>query len=200
MVTASSAVTVVNSKPRFPRAAAITVTRELVALMRDRNQRLIVAGSLRRGKKDVGDIELLYIPMLVAGPRLDLFTPAVSVPAVDILLADLIARRVIEKRLNKEGSETWGPSNKLARHVASGIPIDFFASTTAHWYCDLVCRTGGSQNNIRISTAAQKKGWQYKPYSPGFRNLASGEWIPIRSEREAFELVGLKYLEPWERE
>lgn len=52
---------------------------------------------------------------------------------------------------------TWGDKNKLAIHIPSGIHVDFFATTERAWHNYLVCRTGGAENNIAISTAAQKK-------------------------------------------
>lgn len=46
----------------------------------------------------------------------------------------------------------WGEKNKLAVHVRTGIPVDFFAATEANWWNYLVCRTGGEQNNIAIAS------------------------------------------------
>ena len=36
------------------------------------------------------------------------------------------------------------------------------------------------------------------PYGAGFTD-GHGNLVPVTSERDVFELVGLKYLEPWER-
>ena len=84
------------------------------------------------------------------------------------------------------------------RHVPSGIPVDLFATTEACWFNYLVCRTGGADNNLAICFAAQRAGWKWTPYGPGFTR-GSGEVHLVRSEREVFEFVGLPYLEPEQR-
>lgn len=48
-------------KPKFPRQAALDATREILATLRPGCARVIVAGSLRRRREEVGDIEILYI-------------------------------------------------------------------------------------------------------------------------------------------
>jgi len=44
--------------------------------------------------------------------------------------------------------------------------------------------------------AAQKRGWQWKPYTNGFQDVESLEQMPVGSERDVFEIVGLAYHEP----
>lgn len=182
-------------KTKYPRADALAVVLQLLPRL-EPCERIIIAGSLRRRKELVGDIEVLYIPRF-QDTKLDLFKPTLS-NLTDIALQKLITEGVIEPRRNAIGIISWGDRNKLARHLPSGIPIDLFAANSENWFNYLVCRTGPGESNIRISTAAQGKGWKWKPYSPGFLD-ASGQLIPVHSEREVFELVGLPYLEPWER-
>jgi DNA polymerase/3'-5' exonuclease PolX len=162
----------------------------------DITDRLVVAGSLRRRKLEVGDVEILYVPKLVS-QTVDFFTSC-SVSAVDLMLADLLGKNIIAKRTNKNGSVMWGEKNKLAVHVASGIPVDFFAATEANWFNYLVCRTGGAENNCQIASAAQAKGWKWNPYGAGFMD-DRGLIVQVKSERDVFELVELPYREPWER-
>jgi len=187
-----------SDKPKFARAVALEVAREVCALLKPHCEpdRLIVAGSLRRRKEQVGDVELVYVSKLELAAA-DLFSVD-SVPVVDRVLSGLLAAGTVGKRHTVTGAETWGPKNKLAFHIASGVPLDFFATTEAAWFNYLVCRTGGAANNTWIAGAALRKGWRWNPYGAGFTDR-SGELVPVRSEREAFELVGLPYREPWER-
>jgi DNA polymerase/3'-5' exonuclease PolX len=55
-------------KQRFPRADALKVARFLCITLADHCEKLICAGSLRRRKAEVGDIELLFIPDTVMEP------------------------------------------------------------------------------------------------------------------------------------
>lgn len=188
-----------SDKPKFPRSEAIAAAREILALLPA--DRVIVAGSLRRRRPLVGDIEILYIPKIhhCQDPA-ELLPRTVETNVSDIFIEDVLirAKRMIRRRENVIGRTTWGPSNKLAVHVRSGIPVDFFATSESAWYNYLVCRTGGAENNVRIASAAQKKGWTWHPYAKGFTD-DQGRVVTVKSERDVFDLVNLPYLEPWER-
>lgn len=185
-------------KTKFPRRAALLVAKELCDILKPVTDRLIVAGSLRRRKLEVGDVEILYIPKRGQGIRVDMFTPAKPQNLTDLALDQLLAQGVIAKRQNVKSSEVWGEKNKLAIHAASGIPVDFFSTEANFWFNYLVCRTGGAENNRQIAMAANRKAWTWNPYRAGFSG-AVGQFIQVRSERDVFELVGLPYREPWDR-
>lgn len=183
------------SKTKYPRSAALAVAKELCDLQR-LCDRLICAGSLRRRKLEVGDVEILYIPKFATVP--DGLFDQKRVSLVDVALDEMLKAGIIAKRRNVNGSEMWGEKNKLAVHVASGIPVDFFATTEASWFNYLVCRTGGAENNRQIAMAANNKGWTWNPYGGGFTD-EHGQIVPVKSEQDVFVLVGLPYREPWER-
>ena len=184
-------------KTKFPRAAALAVAKELCELLKPLTDRLVVAGSLRRRKLEVGDVEILFIPQMVTVP--DGLFDSKQVSRVDALLEVLLRPPpIVSKRLSASGSTAWGAKNKLAVHVASGIPVDLFTATAENWFNYLVCRTGSAESNMAICNAAIARGWKWNPYGAGFTD-AHGDLVPVTSERDVFELVGLKYLEPWER-
>ena len=186
-------------KTKFPRAAALAVAAELCDALRPVTSRLIVAGSLRRRKAAVGDVEVLFVPRFHTEP--DGFFDTKEVNLADDLLGLLLAKGALARRKNVNGSEMWGAKNKLALHVASGIPVDLFTATEESWFNYLVCRTGPGESNIAIASAAQAKGWKWNPYGAGFSRqigLTTEQHI-VTSEREAFEFVGLPFKEPWER-
>lgn len=188
-----------SDKRKFPRAAAIAVAKEICNVLKPLCDRLVVAGSLRRRKMEVGDVEILYVPKIrMVKPTDDFFAPPAPVNDVDSILISLLHVGILKKRLTMMGSETWGLKNKLAIHVKSGIPVDFFAAAEENWFNYLVCRTGGAQNNVEIASAAQRKGWKWHPYGAGFTDQHGGTHF-VMSEEEVFELAGLKYKQPWER-
>lgn len=190
--------TLPHPKTKYPRAVALEVVRGLMPYLQPACEegRFIIAGSLRRRKLEVGDIEILYIPRVAEVPA-DFFSTEL-VDLVDKVLEQLLAKGVIEKRTNVKGSAVWGEKNKSARHIATGIPIDFFEANQRNWFNYLVCRTGNAASNIAICEAARAKGWRWNPYGPGF-TVEEGKVWPVISEQQVFERVGLKYLEPWER-
>lgn len=183
-------------KKKYDRKLAIKVAKEVTNWLLGSCERLVVAGSLRRRKLLVGDVEILYIPEFKI-EKVDLLTEA-PVNQADVCLENLIKIGIIAKRKNVNGSEVWGEKNKLAVHVASGIPVDFFSTTAPCWFNYLVCRTGGARNNTLIAEAYQRRGLKWNPYSIGYSDRA-GEAHPNNSEAEVYEHAKLKYLHPWER-
>lgn len=187
------------SEKRFPRAVALKVAEEILCALAGAASRVEVAGSLRRRRPDVGDIELIYIPIVHQMPdSADMFG-TVEVSLADVCIAGLEKAGTLERRLSALGRETYGPKNKLMRHVASGIPVDLFAATKETWWNYLVCRTGPAELNRQICVAAQRKGWKWNPYGVGFSN-AAGEVVPMGSEAEVFAFVGLPCLAPDSRQ
>ncbi len=166
---------------KHPRAAAIAVAKEIVTLINPVCDRLVVAGSLRRRKAMVGDVEILYIPRIETR-KVDLLHTA-EIDLVAEVLRQACASNILQPRIGKTGNTIWGDSNKLAVHVASGIPIDFFKTDSERWANMLVCRTGSAENNIRIATAAQAKGLQWLPYGAGFFDKANKRVIKVASEQ-----------------
>jgi DNA polymerase/3'-5' exonuclease PolX len=185
-----------SDKVRYPRSDAMAVAKELCAALKPVTEKLVVAGSLRRRKPMVGDVEILFVPKMIE-VKFDLFN-TLKVSAADAYLEQMLKAAVLKKRLNAKGHSMWGEKNKLAVHVSSGIPVDLFTATEENWFNYAVCRTGGAQTNVRICEAAQARGWKWNPYGPGFTDHL-GETRKVTSELDVFEFVGLKYLEPWER-
>ena len=187
------------SKTKYPRADALAVAKELCDHLKPYCQRLIVAGSLRRRKAEVGDVEILYVPTMATEP--DGLFGGREYSLADHHIDAAFACGIIAQRKNVRGSTTWGPKNKLAMHIASGIPVDFFATTAEAWYNYLVCRTGPAESNIAICQASIAKGWRWNPYAAGFSRQqgVETEIYLVTSERDVFDFVGLPFRDPWER-
>jgi len=166
---------------------AKAIAENIKAVLESSCQRIVIAGSIRRQKPDVGDIELLCIPIYIAG-----------VDILDARIKALIRFNMLGYRLNKLGRKVYGPKNKLLTHLPSGIGVDIFSTDEECWPVALVVRTGGKVSNMRIATAALKQGYRFHAYGRGF-STPSGE-IVCHSEREVFGVVGLSYLEPWKRD
>jgi len=158
-----------------------------------------IAGSLRRLKPTVGDAEVLFVPRRELAPcGSELFDVPTDLAAAAI--KGLCTMKWLEPRRNAKGQLTWGELIKLTRHVATGVPIDFFTATKENWWNYLVCRTGPAESNLAICAAARARGWKWEPYSSGFVDVNDATHRAVmESERAVFEFVGLKYLEPKDR-
>ena len=187
-----------SEKKRFPLEQAEEIGRELVDLLRPWCEIVEIAGSIRRRKKTVGDIEIVYVPRFVLAA--DGFFDSKKTSAADIALARLEQSGIIARREHEEGGVmSWGEKNKLAVHLASGIPVDFFATAGDCWPNYLLCRTGGALNNTRIAMAAKSRGLKWHPYGKGFEVLKTGTMFPVKSEADVYRLAGLPYLPPEKR-
>ncbi len=188
-------------KPRWPRADALAVAKRLSAALAPYCERIEIAGSLRREKPTVGDIELLYIPRVTQEPDPNsLLGDLLPVNQADREIAILQRTGILARRLNCKGAEMFGPLNKLMLHRYTEIPVDLFATTEAAWFNYLVCRTGGADNNVAICEAARARGYKWNPYAEGFTNLRSGLSQPMHSEEHVFTFVGLPFLPPNQRQ
>ncbi len=191
-----------SGKIKHPREAALVVARELTAALRElcEPQRFVWAGSLRRMKPEVGDVEIVYVPRveLRRDPE-DLLGREIPTNLVDAKLGEWLAGGVIAKRVGERGGTAWGEQNKLARHVASGIGIDFFQANRRNFWSLLVCRTGSAESNMRVCVAAESRGEKWDPYQ-GFLDRLTGELLFVpESEAALFAHVRLPFLEPKER-
>ena len=99
----------------------------MIGRMRPHCEKVEWAGSVRRHKHLVGDIEILFIPQIAPEMDLsvDLFEPRMMNFA-ERILDEMLRDGTLAKRPNAKGQVAWGPKNKLAVHVATGLPVDLF--------------------------------------------------------------------------
>lgn len=185
-------------KTKFPRAVAQEALEDIEIRLAMFTEQFIAAGSFRRRRQEVGDLEILYVPKLIPVASVDLFERK-EVNAAELAIEEMLARGVLKKRLNVQGRSAWGAQNKLAVFVASGLPVDLFATTKEAWNNYLVCRTGPAELNILIAQRAKRNGWKWNPYGVGFQCLTKAKRRAVQSEREVFEFVQLPYIEPADR-
>jgi len=175
------------------RGDALKVAKELCALLQPHCERLIVAGSLRRRRLIVGDVELLYIPK--TSKQKDGFFDEIDLDHAEQAIQSLLTAGIIDKRPNVNGHFTWGRQNKLAIHKASGIPVDLFATDEKRWWVSKVIRTGGKDTNLMLTTGAQKLGRKLHAYGAGFTDTDGSELVCC-SEEDVFKHAGVPYQEP----
>jgi DNA polymerase/3'-5' exonuclease PolX len=177
-------------KTRCPLGRAEEIADEVLKLLETSCERIVIAGSIRRRKPEVGDIEILAIPKYGG--------LSCHVNLLDQETLDLMHRGILDFRLSKRGRRAFGQKNKLMVHLPSGLAVDVFSTDERCWPVALVARTGGKVTNQRIAVAAIRKGCHLQAYGSGF-STPQGDVI-CKSERDVFEFVGLPYLEPEQRE
>ena len=184
-------------KKQYPHALALSVADEIVARLKPARERIAIAGSLRRLKDTVGDIEILYVPRMTT--RQDGLFDEKIVSVAEEVIDGLLDKSYFQKRPSKTGVYTWGMANKFGFHVDSDIPVDLFSTDSARWWVSLVIRTGSKETNLRLTMGANKLNRTLNAYGIGVTDRLTGEVTPARSEQDVFALCGVPWLEPRHR-
>ncbi len=189
-----------KTKRRWSLKKAEEVAEYLRMLLTSCCKNIVVAGSIRRRKSTVGDIELLCIPLVLV--MSDMFGgPADRVDMLDRSLQELVREGILDYRRNSKGKHLgYGLKNKFMVHVASGsgIPVDVFSTTKENWAMSLVVRTGPAAFNKRLMAAAQALGMRGHAYGSGF-STPDGSTLVCHTEEEVLAAVGWPYTPPEER-
>jgi len=148
----------------------------LLYYLKDENiVKISVAGSLRRMKAIVNDIDI--IASVKTGKEHDMllkFTKSEHVKRI-ISIGDTKATVVLK----------------------NGIQADMRVVKPEEYYTALQYFTGSKEHNIQIRVIAKEKGYLLSEYELKHRD--TDERVPINSEEEIYEKLGLQYPEPIKR-
>ena len=176
----------------WPRAEALAVAEDLIILLQPVCERIEIAGSVRRKKALVGDIELVVVSK--EAPSTSLWLER---PRLDARILELIGEGVLNYRLNKNGHRAFGPKNKLLVHVPSGISVDLFSTTAENFGMAWVVRTGPREFNIKLMSRFKALNLQGHAY--GGVTDEYGTELPCPTEEKVFDLAGWRFRPPEER-
>src|SRR5262245_15513688 len=137
-------------------------------------RRVAYAGSLRRMRETIGDVDLL-VAGTDAGPVMETF---VSQPGV---------ARVLAKGDTKSSVVT-----------NTGLQIDLRVIPLEAWGAAMIYFTGSKPHNIRIREIAVRKGLKLSEY--GLFDAKSGELLAAETEEAVYGRLGMAMIEPTLRE
>jgi len=165
-----------GGQERMPLGHALPLGRELVDLLERRAPvtQISLAGSLRRMKETVGDIDILVTSSKPAA----VMQAFVTLPQV----ADVLER---------------GSTKGSIRH-REGIQVDLRVVEPACFGAALVYFTGSKQHNIHVRDIAVKKGLKISEY--GVFRASTGRRLVSATEAEVYGAVGLPWIPPELRE
>jgi DNA polymerase (family X) len=139
-----------------------------------RVQRISYAGSLRRMKETIGDVDLL-VASADAPPIMEAFA---THPTVSRVLAH---------------GET-----KSSVLTELGLQVDLRVVPKEAWGAAMIYFTGSKAHNIRIRERAVRQGLKLSEY--GLFDAASGELLAAETEAQVYERLGMAFIEPTLRE
>lgn len=132
------------------------------------------AGSLRRMKESIGDVDILA----VASDSAPLMAAFTKLSIVDEVIA--------------------GGPTKTSVRTHSGLQVDLRVVPPEAWGAALIYFTGSKAHNIRIREIAVRKGLKLSEY--GLFRVDDGSLIVSRTEEEVYERLGLPWVPPTLRE
>jgi DNA polymerase (family 10) len=150
---------------------------ELIELLRavPGVEKVTPAGSLRRGKETVGDLDLL-----VTGPG--------AAEALEKFVAHPKAHDVLGK----------GPNKASIKYGLEGLQVDLRALASESYGAAMMYFTGSKEHNIVLRSRAQKMGLTLNEY--GLARLDDGRIAASATEEEIYEVLGLEWIPPELRE
>ncbi|HYZ11825.1 MAG TPA: DNA polymerase/3'-5' exonuclease PolX [Actinomycetota bacterium] len=165
-----------QSGDRVLLGVAFDLAEEILAALRDVGEvrRCDYAGSLRRMRETIGDIDLL-VASEEPEPVMDAFT---SMPYV----ARVLARG----------------STKSSILTTKGLQVDLRVVEPAVWGAALQYFTGSKAHNVRIREMAVRKGLKLSEY--GLFRVKGNKLIVAETEEELYERLGLPWIPPTLRE
>jgi DNA polymerase (family X) len=154
--------------------AALATAEDIVSKLKKLKEvnKIEIAGSLRRRKETIGDIDIL-VTSKHPNKVIDFFT------------------KDVEQVLAK------GPTKSSVR-LEEGIQADLRVLPERHYGAALLYFTGSQQHNIALRKLAIKKGMKLSEYGV-FLNK-SNKLLAGKTEEECYKKLGLNYIEPELRE
>ncbi|MGZ5213212.1 MAG: DNA polymerase/3'-5' exonuclease PolX [Actinomycetota bacterium] len=137
-------------------------------------RRAAYAGSLRRMRETIGDVDLL-VASGEAEPIMDTF---VGLPPVARVLAH--------------------GDTKSSILTDRGLQVDLRVVPKNVWGAAMIYFTGSKAHNVRIRERAVRAGLKLNEY--GLFDAKSGELLAAETEQQVYERLGLPYIEPTLRE
>jgi DNA polymerase/3'-5' exonuclease PolX len=176
-------------KTKRPYAQVMPIAEKLVEFLGLFCDRIEIAGSLRREKAMIGDIEIVAVPILDR----DLLGEPTGLSAIDHILPAL------SKDITKNGQK-----QKQFMYTSGGVEIYqvdlFLQPDPATWGVNFLLRTGSADFSRRMVTPKHKGGYMPAGYQvKGARVWHLGEKVETPEEEDVFRLWGMDVVEPKER-
>ena len=172
---------------RIPLAVAKLYADSFIGYISPLCDRIEVAGSIRRQRVDIGDIEIVAIPRSVQGA---------------LFLEPERTSTEIKEALTKNYFPILKAGDRYIQTVFDGFQVDLFLATPETWGCVFTIRTGSAEFTHKLVTKKSFGG--YCPNNLYFKEARiwdsrSGEAYATPEEADVFELLGLEFIEPRER-
>ena len=166
-------------KQKIPLQQAQKIAMGIVIELAPHCERIQIAGSIRREKAEVGDIEIVAIPK----------------PYETGIFESGIAS-VVNQWPKVKGELDYLTCKYTQRILPGGIALDLFFATPQNWGSILAIRTGSSEYSHKVLATT----WVQRGYkSEGGILIKNGIRYDVPEEIDLFNRLGLVWVEPKDR-
>ena len=163
-------------------AAALAIAQCTQAALAPYCARMAIAGSVRRQRPQVKDIEILALPL--------------QEPA-DLFGETLVAHQGFCAVVNQWPKVKGEPTGKYTQgRLPEGIILDLFIADAENWGWQQALRTGSTAFTAVLVPALKRAGYT----SLNGYLFHRGVLVPVREEAEVFACAGMPWVEPTARE
>jgi len=158
---------------RIPLEAIVPIANKVIKQLKPYVNKIIVAGSIRRKKPAIRDIDILA-------------TSKNPDKVIDIFTKMKDVKRVLGKG-----------STKSTIILKNGIQADLRIVPEKSFGAAVCYFTGNKEYNIKLRQLAIKKGYKLSEY--GLFDRKTGKFVAGRTEKEIYAKLGMKYIPPEKR-
>ena len=164
----------------LPLDKATVMAEKIVAELRPFCERIEIAGSIRRRRPQVNDIDLVLVPSDLAGLRDRLFRRCRRITDAE--------QTIVVETPGRVQLDVW---------IARPAVKDLFGVKPGNFGTLWLCRTGSREHNIWLIGHAEKMGLRWNPYHGVFDG--HGKCLACAEEADIFAALELAFVPPEER-
>ena len=157
------------------------IANKYLQLLRPYCERIEVAGSIRRQKSEVKDVELICIPKTVETNE-DMFKPTYGRVPQFVQLVNSWTRI--------KGDPAEG--KYCARQLPEGIQLDLFICSAENWGYQLALRTGPAMFSKSLVCKLREFGYGCRDGNVYYRDSLH----PVEEEKEIFRMLRREFVPP----
>lgn len=165
----------------------------LVTDLRPHCSRIEIAGSIRRGKEWVNDIEIVAIPKQVPVAAVEDLFGGEDRPAGKERDPGFVA--VVKRYAHTMVKGKPATGRYIQFLTRTGVKVDLFTATLDNWGYIFAIRTGSAEFSQSLAWRWKKMGYE------GQDGMLTrfGKPLPLKEERDLFNLLQLPFVAPSDR-
>lgn len=177
---------------KLPYREAMAIAGDLLVRLETACERILIAGSLRRMKPEIGDIEIVAIPK-IEDVMADMFGQHIEGSGRNLLNERLVELGVTITKGVKDDA-------KFRQFTWRDVPVDLFVTTPECWGVIATIRTGSAEFSHWLMTERRKNGGcpSHLKVKEG-RIWFASEPLSTPNEIDVFRTLEVPWIDPPER-